>query len=57
MRYCDKCGKEMERGYVLLDGLEYYCSEKCLHKVYSEEEHTRMYEEGCAYWTDWTGGE
>lgn len=55
MKCCDKCGREMPQGYVILDGLEYYCSEECLHKVYSEEEYARMYEEGNAFWTDWTG--
>jgi len=52
--YCDKCGSAMTHGYVIYEGLEHYCSEKCLFKAYTEAEYTRMFEEGIAYWTDYT---
>ena len=34
---------------------EYYCSEKCLHQHYSEEEFLRMYDNGNSetYYTCW----
>lgn len=41
---CCKCGKCMSEGYVIRES-EYYCSEICLHKDYSEEELKSIYEE------------
>lgn len=52
-RYCDVCGDLMEEGYCIYDGLEYYCSDECLHKNYTEEEYLEMYENDEAYWTEW----
>jgi len=56
-RKCDKCGCGMDEGYVA--GTEYYCSDTCLHTIYTPEEWTNMYEEGedmggsDYYWTKW----
>lgn len=55
MRYCSECGKPMKEGYVVENGLEYYCSDKCLYKHYTLEEWQEMYDDGNTdnYWTDW----
>lgn len=55
LRRCDICGKPMKSGYVIGGGLEYYCSDKCLHKIYTEEEWNDLYDEGNSdsYWTEW----
>ena len=53
IRFCDICGKPMKEGFCIGDGEEYYCSESCLHRVYTEEEYKEMYTEGFAYWTEW----
>lgn len=52
-RSCDKCGRHMIDGYVIRDGLEYYCSDECLHSKYTESEYNDMYLEDIAYWTTW----
>jgi len=57
-RVCSECNKIMFSGYVIKDGEEYYCSDKCLQKHYTEEEylilHRENEEESCqAYWTEW----
>lgn len=56
-RICDVCGAKMEFGYVIDDGLEYYCSDDCLHGVYSEEEYDELCQEDQAYWTVWEEGD
>lgn len=43
----------MDSGYCIQDGLEYYCSDECLHKHYSEEDYLDMYDCDEAYWTEW----
>ena len=55
LRKCDMCGKPMKSGYVIGGGLEYYCSDKCLHKIYTKEEWNNLYDEGNSdsYWTEW----
>lgn len=55
MRKCNICGKSMKSGYVIDGGLEYYCSDKCLHKIYTEKEWNDLYDEGNSdnYWTEW----
>lgn len=50
---CTECNKPMNEGYCIEDGLEYYCSDECLHKHYSDEEYAEMYDEGNVYWTEW----
>lgn len=52
-RICTECGKEMLDGYVIFDGVYYYCSEECLHKNYTEEEYLELYDSDDAYWTIW----
>lgn len=53
-RICNICGKAMTEGYCVEGGLEYYCSDECLHKVYSPEEWDEMYtDDGDSYWTEW----
>lgn len=54
IRKCSHCGKEMKEGYVIAGGLEYYCSDECLHKHYTKEEWQEMYDDdGDNYWTEW----
>lgn len=52
-RVCFHCGKLMNDGYVFYDGEAYYCSEKCLHQHFSEEEYIRGFNNDDAYWTEW----
>ncbi len=55
MRTCSECDKKMMEGYVIDGGLDYYCSDECLHKHFTEEEWEEMYDEGNSesYWTEW----
>lgn len=55
MRKCNECGKYMTRGYVIENGMEYYCNEECLDKNYKEEEYLKLYDDGNgdSYWTTW----
>lgn len=48
---CDTIAQE---GYII-EGCDFYCSEKCLHLVISEEEFLELYSNGHgdSYWTDW----
>jgi hypothetical protein len=45
---CSECGALMDEGFYNGRGhpVEYYCSEECLHKHYSENEWTEMCREG-----------
>ena len=54
-RTCSECGKQMSAGYVIDGGMEYFCSDECLHKHYTDEEYLEMYDEGNgdSYWTEW----
>ena len=52
-RICNECGKEMQSGYVIDDGEEYYCSDECLCSWYSEEEYDELCQTDLAYWTEW----
>lgn len=54
-RTCSHCGKEMSEGFVIDNGMEYYCSEECLHQHYTHEEYMELYDdgEGDTYWTQW----
>lgn len=54
-RICTHCGKTMKEGYCIENGMEYYCSDDCLHKVYTEEEYLELYDDGNgdSYWTSW----
>lgn len=55
VRCCSECGKSMYEGFCIENGAEYYCSEECLHKNISEEEYTKLYDDGRgdSYWTSW----
>lgn len=55
IRKCDECGKEINAGYVIDGGMEYFCSDDCLHKHYTDEEYLEMYDDGNGdtYWTEW----
>ena len=54
-RKCSRCGKLMNKGYVIDNGCEYYCSEECLSKVMTLEEYDKLYNkgEGDSYYTEW----
>lgn len=54
---CDACGTKMTCGYVIDDGLEYYCGDDCLHSAYSEEEYDELCQEDRGYWTEWVDEE
>ena len=53
--FCSECSDYMTEGYCIDNGAEYYCSEKCLHKHYTEEEYEEMYDNGNgdSYYTTW----
>jgi len=55
MRKCSECGRPMVQGYLIHDGDEYYCSDECLHKHYTEQEWLELYDNGNSdsYWTEW----
>ena len=54
-RYCSECAKSMKKGYCIENGLEYYCSDECLHKHYTNDEYIKMYDNGNgdSYYTEW----
>ncbi len=54
-RKCNECGKTMYEGFCIENGLEYYCSEKCLYKNYTKEEYLELYDNGNgdSYYTEW----
>lgn len=52
-RICTACGAVMTEGYCIGDGESYYCSDKCLHTAMTQEEYMELYNEDCAYWTQW----
>ena len=55
IRTCNECDKEMTEGYCIENGIEYYCSDECLHKNITEEEYLKLYDNGNgdSYWTEW----
>lgn len=54
-RECTACGAGMNEGYCIEGGIEYYCSDACLHTEITHEEYMELYAdgEGDSYWTDW----
>lgn len=52
-RECDTCHAPMLSGYCIHDGEEYYCSDDCLHGVYSKKEYEELCEDDQGYWTEW----
>ena len=55
-RICSSCNRIMLSGYCLDDGMEYACSEQCLHDFMTDDEYEEAYAdgEGDSYWTEWT---
>lgn len=56
IRICCKCWDSMSEGYVYNDtnACKTYCSDKCLHKDFTEEEWEDLYEEWWdSYYTEW----
>lgn len=53
-RICSECKSKMTSGYIT-GNFDYYCSDKCLHKHYTEEEWKELHEkyEHDYYWTSW----
>lgn len=51
-RICSECGSVMEDGFFV-EPSEYYCSDDCLNKHYTEEEYQKMHDDDNAYWTQW----
>jgi hypothetical protein len=56
-RKCTKCNNGMNEGYIIGNG-EYYCTDECLHKVYTIKEWEEMSggEDNLSeesYWTEW----
>jgi hypothetical protein len=43
VRFCNECGRFMDKGFCIGGGEEYYCSNECLHKNYTEGEYLAMY--------------
>jgi hypothetical protein len=54
-RECTACSKGMNEGYCIEGGMEYYCSDACLHTEITHEEYMELYAdgEGDSYWTTW----
>ena len=54
-RVCDECDKAFQEGFMVEGGLEYYCSDECLHKHYTEEEWLEMCkgDDSQSCWTTW----
>lgn len=53
-RICTNCCSEMQTGYVINDGLEYFYCDECLYAWYSEEEYDELCQNDAAYWTQWS---
>ena len=56
-RNCTACSAGMNEGYHIGgNGIEYYCSDACLHTEITHEEYMELYDdgEGDSYWTDWS---
>lgn len=51
-RVCDVCGALMNSGF-LVDECRYYCSELCLYTEYTFNEYRELYNDDCAYYTEW----
>jgi len=54
LHHCDACKEQMSEGYVIDGGEQYFCSKKCLHTKYTDEQWESMYDDdGDSYWTVW----
>lgn len=54
-RICSACDGVMVEGYLIEDGLEYYCSDECLKTEMTMEEYLELYNggHGNSYFTNW----
>lgn len=55
-RICSTCKRIMLNGYCIENGMNYACSEDCLHHFMTDEEFNEAFNdgEGDTYITDWT---
>jgi len=55
-RTCSECGKGMNEGYIIGDGIEHYCSDACMYLNMTPAEYLELHAdgEGDSYWTDWS---
>ena len=55
-RECSECGKGMNEGYIIGDGIEHYCSDACMYLNMTPAEYLELHAdgEGDSYWTDWS---
>lgn len=53
VRKCSICGSPVIAGYCVNDGMDYYCSDDCLHMVFTDEEWEQAYNEDWGYYTEW----
>lgn len=53
VRRCSNCKQPMKQGYVIDNGVEYYCSDECLHQHYTTKEFLDLYDDGDSYYTEW----
>ncbi len=53
VRKCSICGSPVIAGYCVNEGMDYYCSEDCLHMVFTDEEWEQAYNEDWGYYTEW----
>lgn len=54
-RKCYSCGAVIADGFIVEKAFtnEYYCSDECRRKKYTDEEYEQMFEDDEAYWTEW----
>lgn len=53
-RRCSICGRLMQKGYCQDGGWRYYCSDKCLHEDFTDEEWNKECDNNDqSYWTQW----
>lgn len=52
-RVCSHCGKKMNKGFCVDDGLEYYCCRECLLQHYNEVTYTKMCDSERIYYSYW----
>lgn len=52
---CNVCGAKIEEGFVVetIFENEYYCSEECRRKKYTDEQYQDKFERDEACWTYW----
>lgn len=50
---CTECVAVIDRGYIVADGAEVFCTKECLYKTYSQAEYREMHKNGLAYYDVW----